>query len=166
MACLCGQDPCGCACVPVNAPKKVATDYFMYVGTTGIVFVTTLTGTVLPSGVVFDPSHERNALWHAASDLADMGMIDGQTLRFIREAIPWTITETASFLGVSDATVMAWEANQEVIPREMWVAVAQVVRGLAQEQGPSGPLAPHPPDLRPRTIRIHVPVSTFPVFTT
>jgi len=163
MSCACCLDPCACNAVSSEFPKKVIADYFMYVGTTGIVFVTGLPATQFANLVnVFDPTHERIAQWHAASDLADMGIIDGQTFRFMREAIPWSVAETAAFIGVPDSTVNLWESNVQTISRDIWIAMAQQVRERAQDYGPSGPLAFNPPDLRPRTIRIFTPVSGYP----
>lgn len=157
----CTMDPCGCVSVPICEPKKIIADYAMPVGSTGIIFVSPLPATIQPLGVpMFKAQDQRIAQWHAASDLADMGLVGGQTLRFLREAIPLTVTEAGALLGVPDATITDWEAEVTPVPRNMWLAVAHEVRSLAQEYGqPMTRL--DPPDFRPRVIRVFTPISDY-----
>lgn len=158
----CSQDPCGCPCdQPINEPKRCIADYFMPVGTSGIVFVSPIPALVPANNIpVFTLKDQRTAQWHAASDLADMGLIDGQTLQFIRQAIPMDVPSAAAFLGVSVPTLTDWEANTTVVPRDMWLTMAQRVRDLAQEYGPPV-VALNPPDFRPRVIRVFTPISDY-----
>lgn len=145
-------------CPPGQELPEIIADYTMPVEGTGIVFVVALPARVALNGVLlFQDQHTRFARWHAAADLGDMGLIHGATLRFMREAVPWTTAELAAFLGVSEPEVLDWESEATPMSRDSWFALAGHMRELAGEYGPNTNSL-QVPDFRSRTIRFVLPM--------
>lgn len=132
----------------------------MPVGTTGIIFVAALPCILLDHGIPrFNEDLVIKTKWSAAARLADMGIIDGQTFKFMREASTLNPTECANFLGETGgaATILAWESDTVPVPRAAWMSIAVRIRELAQEGGSVFTSLTNPPDLRRRVIRIYPP---------
>jgi hypothetical protein len=146
------------ACPPGQALPEVIADYTMPVEGTGIIFVVALPARIALNGILlFQAQHTQFARWHAAADLGDMGLIHGATLRFMREAVPWTSAELATFLGVSEPEVLDWESGIASMSRDPWFSLAEHMRKLAGEYGPNTS-ALQVPDFRSRTIRFVLPM--------
>ncbi len=128
-------------------------DFMMPVGQTGIMFVAGLSGVLTAHGPVFDPLAIAWAYRRAASQIAYMALIDGQTFAFMREAIPLTQAAAAALLGVDFSDLVSWEDRTVPTPPLVWLNLAKEVCVL-DHRGPPTTLPFGKPDLRARTIRV------------
>lgn len=136
-------------------------DYSIQVGRTGIVFVAALDGVYNRDGTVtFEPLQIEWATHRAASQLAWMGLIRGDTFRFMRESVPMSLADAATLVGYTQGDLTAWEAGAEV-PFSAWVAMADYCLTLDHRAGVTQ--MPLQPDFRPRRIRITPNVPTLGV---
>lgn len=127
-------------------------DYLMPVGDTGIVFVAAVPGTLYEWGVQFTPEVQQASNLRAASTLAHMGLIRGETFEFLRLSLQLTQADIATAFGVPLATVQGWEDNTIPIPVNSWADLSNQVceadhRASLTEHAPC-------PDFRPRKIRV------------
>src|ERR1700758_4011822 len=95
-------------------------DFLMEVGNTGLVFTAAVPGRLYESGPVFSAIVQKYSRLRAASTLVHMGWARGESFTFLRVALEWTISQVATLYGVSDVTVMEWEANLIPIPITVW----------------------------------------------
>jgi hypothetical protein len=146
--------PPGTVIYPVRPGVYIVADFFMPVGTTGIIFVAALQGLSSAAGpTIFAQSDQDACYVRAGSTLARWGIIYGQFFAFIRQALKWTQADAAAFIGgVTVADIQAWEAGTTPIPRDSWIMLADEICRVDTRPGLEG-LALSP-DLRPRTIRI------------
>ena len=93
-------------------------------------FVAKLLATIQPWGPVFDPNDVHQAELRAASTLAQMAFIRGQSLQFLRLAIPWDEPTTAAFLGITVPELQSYEAETATLPRDAWLRLAAYVAHL------------------------------------
>jgi hypothetical protein len=112
-----------------DAPERVGKvglfDLYMPVVGTGIVFVAAVPGTLFLAGPRFTEIVRRASNLRAATTLIHMGLIRGESLAFIREALNLTFQETADLAGVPLSTVIGWENNTIPVPLHVWTALAQ-----------------------------------------
>ena len=145
--------PPGTVIYPVRAGIPVVSDFYMEVGTTGLRFVAALQGVSTASGPTDFPSEATDAAYlRAGSTLARMGMVNGITFAFMRQAIKMSESDAATLLGVLVTDIQAWEAGITPIPMLMWKLLADEVclrdsRPMASDLAITG-------DMRARTIRI------------
>ena len=129
-------------------------DYEFPVGNTGIIFVAALQGYFLANGVGIIDDHQIRWGWHrAASTLAFMGLISGETFRFLRESLPLTEVEAATLLGADVPSIQAWEAGILNVPITIWQTLAHTCSDVDQRPG-SLYMPAQGMDFRPRRIRI------------
>lgn len=129
-------------------------DYEVPVGNTGIIFVATLSGGMTPDGVaLLEPIQIEWAYHRAASQLAFMGLINGDTFAFLRSSIPMTVADVATLVGYPIGDVQDWEAGVEPVPVPAWQIVADKCCQI--DYRPWVTQIPVAPDFRPRRIRIH-----------
>jgi len=148
---------------PEQVGKVGLFDIIMPVGNTGIVFVAAVPGTLYLQGPTFTPEVQQAAKLSAASTLAHMGLIRGETLTFLREALQLSQADYATLMGVPLATVQGWENNTIPIPVNAWgctqsrVCIAAGKRFLTEYA--------LEPNFRPRKIRVfpNVPMTPQPV---
>jgi hypothetical protein len=129
-------------------------DYYMSVGSGGFKFVAALMAYVRPWGPQFPVEFTQRAHLRAASTLAYMAIVRGETFQFIREAVQFTYLDAAAFLGVSVTDIVDWESNLVPIPRSIWDTLAMYVcekdmRGFTPGLGFN-------PDFRARVIRVRI----------
>ena len=148
----CPPDPCQ----PIDVePCKFLVDYLMRIGSTNVYFVAKLPAIIKPWGPVFDAKDMHQAELRAASTLAQTGLIRGQSLQFLRLAVPWTEAELASFLGVTVPDIQGWEAETVGLPRTIWLATAHYLAALDGRENYDIP-PPCPMDnWQPRVIRVY-----------
>lgn len=129
-------------------------DFEMPVGNTGIIFVAALEARMASWGPVFSTVATLAAYRRAASTLAQMALVAGSTFEFMRLAVPYSQSEAAAFLGVSQADVSGWEAGGSVIPTNLWYLLADKICDIDGRE-----FCPFPtlPDLsfRPRRVRVY-----------
>lgn len=109
---------------------RVCVDYLMPIGNTGVGFVAKLPAIMRVWGPEFTASDIHQAELRAASTLAQTALIRGQSLQFLRLAIPWDEATTAAFLGITVPTLLAIEAETVPIPRDIWILLADYVAHL------------------------------------
>jgi hypothetical protein len=137
---------------PERVGKVGLFDYLMPVGATGIVFVAAVPGRLYEWGPTFTDEVKQASNLRAASTLAHMGLIRGETFAFLREALQLSQADIAALFGVSEATVQGWEDNTIPIPTNAWgctqsrVCIADGRQFLTQYA--------LEPDFRPRKIRV------------
>jgi len=127
-------------------------DYLMPVGSTGFVFVAAVPGRLYKWGIAFTEPVKQAANLRAASTLALMGIIRGETFAFLRNALQFSQSDAASIYNVSLATVQGWENNSIPIPVFVWGDLSCRVskadsRGVLKEYALT-------PDFRSRKIRV------------
>lgn len=151
-----GYNPCVPPCFAPNDPVFGIYDFEMPIGTTGIVFVAALNGTLGPPGIgpIFTPNLIKASFRRAATSLVHMGLIGGQTFAFIRQAVPMTQAECATFLDLPLGTITDWESGIQPVTRDGWLTLAELICQL-DERALTSYLALQP-DFRPRKIRITV----------
>lgn len=143
-----------------NDPIYAIYDFEMPVGTTGIIFVVALNGTLGPPGIgpIFTPNLIAASYRRAATSLVHMGLIGPQTFAFIRQAVPMTQAECAAFLPVSLPTLMDWETGVQPVTRDGWLTLAELIC-QRDDRALTGYLALQP-DFGPRKIRITIDYSS------
>lgn len=135
----------------------------MPIGTTGIQFVALLPAILRPWGPEFSAANRHQAELRAATTLAQMMLIRGQSFRFMRMAIPMTEAELSVLLQVTVPEIQAWEAETVELPRGMWLALASYVAKLEGRDHYDNP-PPNPAETwRKRVIRVY---PDFPVKST
>lgn len=130
-------------------------DFSMPVGNTGIVFVAGLTGWRESDGTArFILGAVPAAYRRAASTLAWMSLINGQTFQFLRLSLNLTTAQAAVLCGESEGTVISWENGAPPIPVSPWQCLADAALTADQRAGIT--VTPLPaPDYRPRKIRVY-----------
>jgi DNA-binding transcriptional regulator YiaG len=129
-------------------------DFSMPVGNTGIVFVAGLTGFRESDGTAqFIPGAVAAAYRRAASTLAHMSLVNGQTFQFIRLAQNMSVAQAAAFCGVMESEITDWEDGTTPVPVTSWQVLADQAAQADQRAGITWTALPTV-DLRPRTIRI------------
>lgn len=140
--------------VAVPERELVLVDFEMPVGNTGIVFVAALEAQMASWGPVFQTIATQAAYRRAASTLAQMALVHGATFEFMRHGAEYSIAGIAQFLGVSEATIEAWEAGTEVVPTNQWYLLADKI--CAMDGREFCPFLTLPAlDLRARRIRVY-----------
>ena len=130
-------------------------DFTMPVGTLGIKFVAGLTGWRESNGTaLFVPGAIAAAYRRAASTLAFMMLVNGQTFQFMRQAIDLTTAQAATLCGVSPSEVSDWEDGTLPVPVSCWQAMADAACKADMRAGIVWTALPFV-DLRPRVIRIY-----------
>ncbi len=129
-------------------------DFEMPVVGTGIVFYTCLNGRLTPSGPVFSDRLMVAAYHRAASTLVHMGLIAGPTFAFLRESIPMTQAEAATYLATTPTVINNWEMGVVPVPRDAWITLAEKVVQI--DNNWMNTYLALQVDLRPRRIRVHV----------
>lgn len=128
-------------------------DYQIPVASTGIIFVASIGGTLSPEGhATIEPLQIEWAKHRAASQLAYMGLVRGDTFGFMRETVPMTVGEAADLVGYAPADVISWEDGTEEVPVAAWQRMAD--HCCAIDHRPGTTLTQLLPDFRPRVIRI------------
>lgn len=147
---------------PEEIGKVGLYDYLMTVGTTGIVFVAAVPGRLQEWGPVFSAVVQKAANLRAASTLMQMGLINGDTFGFIRQALQLSQADVATLYGVTLATVIAWENNTIVVPLANWACLAYRL-SLADGRTLLSEFALNP-DFRARRIRVfpNIPLQSLP----
>ena len=129
-------------------------DYTLQVGNTGIKFVAGLTGWRESDGTArFIPGACAAAFRRAASTLAWMALVSGQTFQFLRLSLNLTIAQTAVLVGETDSTVEDWEDGSLPVQVSPWQTLADAALKADMRAGIAYTPLPAP-DFRPRTIRI------------
>ncbi len=141
----------------------ILVDYEMPIHGTGIMFVASLNAT-LPYGDIppnpniaphIAPRLTDAAYLRAASTLAHMGLIAAPTFAFLRQAQLLSVADAAVIIGVSEATVQAYEAGTTPVTRDAWMTLADRACSL-DSRGWNPYLSLCHVDLRPRRIRVVV----------
>ena len=147
---------------PEQVGKVGLFDFLMPVGSTGIVFTAAVPGRLYVWGPTFTAAVQAAAKLRAASTLAQMGLINGATFAFLRDALQLTQTELANELGVTVTEVQDWENDVVEIPRLMWDNVSRRVGTADGRALPS--VVACPPNFRPRKIRVfpNIPMGAQP----
>ncbi len=142
--------PCGPTAEEV---EYVLVDFEMPVGRTGIIFVAALEARLTSAGPIFSTVATLAAYRRAASTLAHMGLVSGPTFEFMRHAIEFSTAQAGTFVGVPEATVVAWEAGSEPVPTNIWYLFADYVCAKDGRE-----FCPYPtlPDLDFRARRVRV----------
>jgi hypothetical protein len=129
-------------------------DYTVQVGTTGINFVAGLTGWRESDGTaLFIPGAVDAAVRRAASTLAWMALISGQTFQFLRLSLGLSVDQTAELVGVTPSTITDWEDGTLPVGVQSWQCLADAALKADGRAGITYTPLPAP-DFRPRTIRI------------
>lgn len=130
-------------------------DFTMQVGNTGINFVAGLTGWRESDGsALFLPGATDAAFRRAASTLAFMSLVSGQTFLFLRTAQNLTQAQAATICGVSVGTIASWENGLTPVIITAWQTLADMACKADQRAGITWTAAA-PVSFRPRTIRIY-----------
>ena len=130
-------------------------DFSMQVGNTGIVFVAGLTGWRESDGTArFITGAVDAAYRRAASTLAFMALISGQTFQFLRLTRDLTTAQAATLCGVTESEVIDWEDGSVPVPVSSWQYMADACTAADQRAGITWTPLPAP-DFRPRKIRIY-----------
>ena len=139
-----------------DAPEEVGKlglfDLLMPVGNTGLIFKAAVPGVLQRWGVKFSSEVGRAANLRAATTLIHMGLIRGESLVFIREALWLSPQELADSLGVVLSSVAAWESNAAVVPLHAWENLALLACFADGRTLPNHHALC--PDWRPRVIRV------------
>lgn len=147
---------------PEQVGKVGLFDFLMPVGNTGIVFTAAVPGRLYKWGPTFTDTVKAVSRLRAASTLAQMGLVNGATVAFLRVALQLTQAELATSLGVALADVQDWETNVSEIPRLMWDEISRRV-GVADGR-PLPSVVACPQNFRPRKIRVfpNIPMGAQP----
>jgi hypothetical protein len=85
-----------------------------------------------------------------------MGLVRGVVFQFLRQGVPWLVSEAATFLNVDTATIDAWEAETVPLPLHAYTALASYVDQRDGRQSyPMGAVPVPPPSYRDRVIRVY-----------
>ncbi len=139
-----------------DSPERVGRvglfDLLMPVANTGLVFTAAVPGLLSLYGPVFTELVRRAANLRAATTLVHMGLVRGESVEFIREALGLTPQQLAAISGVDLLDVSNWEANTVVVPIHVW---GDLAARACLADGRTMPLH-HAlcPDWRPRLIRV------------
>ena len=126
----------------------------MPVGNTGIVFVAGLTGFRESDGSAqFIPGATAAAYRRAASTLAHMALVNGQTFQFLRLAQNLSTAQAATLCGVTESEITDWEDGTTPVPPSSWQTMADSAAKADQRAGIMWTALPNV-DLRPRKIRV------------
>ncbi len=129
-------------------------DFTVQVGNTGINFVAGLTGWRESDGTaLFLPGACEAAYRRAASTLAFMALVSGQTFQFLRTAQNLTVDQAAAICGVTSIQIENWEFGTVPVIITAWQTLADMACKADQRAGIS--CTPIQPSFRPRTIRIY-----------
>lgn len=129
-------------------------DFSMPVGNTGIVFVAGLTGFRESDGSAqFIPGATAAAYRRAASTLAHMALVNGQTFQFLRLAQNLSTAQAATLCGVTESEITDWEDGTTPVPPSSWQTMADSAAKADQRAGIMWTALPNV-DLRPRKIRV------------
>lgn len=129
-------------------------DYTLQVGNTGIKFVAGLTGWRESDGTArFIPGACDAAFRRAASTLAWMALVSGQTFQFLRFSLHLSIAQTAALVGETESTVEDWEDGSLPVAVSPWQCLADAALKADGRAGIAYTPLPAP-DFRPRMIRI------------
>lgn len=137
---------------PEQIGKLGLFDFLMVVGTTGICFTAAIPGVLRATTIDFAPDVQAAARLRAGSTLAQWGLANGDTLQFLRLAVPRTEQEQADDFGVSLGTLQAWEANTVEVPFHYWKNLATQVARLDGRLIPANGQLPS--SFRGRKIRV------------
>ena len=137
---------------PLGIGKLGLFDYTVSVPNNGITFVAAIGGILQSWGPVWPQAAIDSANRRAASTLAHMGLISGDTFTFFRTSLKLTQAQVATQMNVPLLTEQAWEANTIPVPRIIWGILAEMVCQADQRYLP--PELSVNPDFRPRLIRI------------
>jgi hypothetical protein len=130
-------------------------DFSMQVGDTGIVFVAGLTGWREADGSArFLPGAQAAAYRRAASTLAQMALVSGQTFQFLRLALNLSVAQAATLCGETESTITDWEDGTLPVPVSPWQCIADAAASADQRAGITWTALPSV-NLRPRRIRIY-----------
>lgn len=99
-------------------------DLLMPVGATGLVFTAAMPGRLYEWGASFTDEVHRVSNLRAATTLIQMGLIRGESLTFIREALRMSQQEMATLYGVALGTALGWENNSIPIPVNVWACLS------------------------------------------
>jgi hypothetical protein len=144
-------------------------DFYMNVGSSGIVFVAALPGLLREWGAEFASYAIDAAFRRAGSTLAQWGIISGDTFGFLAQAAKLSVADLSARYGVPEVTIQAWINNQTPVDPAVWQCLAYLVCSLDGRNFLPNPPAPVPaPSLRPRQIRVfpNVPTPSMPQSTT
>jgi len=144
-------DPCA---LVAPEPCRALVDYIMMIGNTKVGFVAKLLATLRVWGPEFTPADIHQAEIRAASTLAQTALIRGQSLQFMRLAVPWDEPTAATFLGVTVPELQAFEAETTVMPPSIWLALADYVAKLDGRSHYDIPPPCPPENWQPRVIRV------------
>jgi len=134
-------------------------DYTVQVGNTGINFVGAVTGWRESDGSArFIPGAIEAVYRRAASTLAFMSLVNGQTFLFLREAQGLTQAQAATICGVPESEISDWEDGSLPVIITAWQTLADMACKADQRAGITWTAAP-PASFRPRTIRIYPDIS-------
>lgn len=138
---------------PEMVGKAGLFDFLMPVGSTGIIFIAALPGILRVNAPEFSDFAKLYAYRRAASTLMQMGLVNGDTLTFLRTAVPRTQQEQADKFNVPLATYQAWESGAVEVPRNNWGCLAAEI-GVLDGRPLALDWALCPPNFRPRRIRV------------
>lgn len=138
---------------PQQVGKIGLYDFLMPMGSTGIVFVAAVPGTLRAWGPSFTSPVQIAARLRAASTAVQMGFMRGEAVEFLRVALQWSQDDLADALGVTLVEVQSWETNTTVIPSISWRYLAQQVMKADGRFLPAHPPS-CPPSYRARKIRV------------
>lgn len=109
---------------PEQVGKLGLFDLLMPVGTTGLVFTAAMPGRLYEWGPSFSDEVQRVSNLRAATTLIQMGLIRGESLAFIRQALRMSQQELATLYAVSLDIVVGWETNTIPIPPNVWACLS------------------------------------------
>ena len=127
-------------------------DLLMPVGSTGLVFTAAMPGILRTYGIDFTPAVQRAAYLRAATTLIQMGLVRGESFKFLRTALGLTQLEVAAIYGVTDTVVDGWETNSVPIPYTVWSCFSS--RVCAADGIPYPAQSAFGTSWRPRLIRV------------
>jgi len=137
---------------PEQVGKMGLFDLLMPVGRTGLVFTAAMPGVLYEWGSQFSDEVQRVSNLRAATTLIQMGLIRGESFRFIREALRMSQQEVATLYNVTLDTVVGWETNTIPLPLNVWACLSH--RACVADLRPLPPDRAQTPDWRPRLIRV------------
>jgi hypothetical protein len=138
-------------------------DFSMPVGQTGIVFVAGLTGWRESNGTaLFVPGAVEAAYRRAASTLAFMALVHGQTFLFLRQAQNMSTAQAAALCGVTPSEVSDWEDGTLPVPVSCWQSIADSACKADMRAGITSTPLPYT-NMRPRKIRVYPDVPGQPI---
>lgn len=109
---------------PEQVGKMGLFDLLMPVGSTGLIFTAAMPGRLYQWGALFSDEVQRVSNLRAATTLIQMGLIRGESVVFIREALRMSQQDMATLYGVPLETVIGWEDNSIPIPLNVWTCLS------------------------------------------